>query len=335
MSSGTMTIPPPTPKSAPKNPAARPMRTRRTGLFYERGFRPPGSSSPSDPAEAAILLDVDGTLAPIVAEPEEASVPEETRAAALAGSSSATGSWRASADGRATDAARVVGVEGVRYVGEHGLELGAGGRGMGRAARRRSRRRRLAARGGKAAHALVPLPVGRRRGQRPRGRFGAVAERALARGVAPALGSARARDPSADRRGQGDCGEAAARRRRPAPRAVRGRRHDGPRRASAASTAWSWPFGSQSPRTKAPTSSSRAADIIVGRARRRSPSSSHSCDARRRSRCSRRSAAATASRAILRWDGEVTRPGARARSPTAPGGVTTSRSSSRTATGSR
>ena len=31
-SSGTITIPPPTPKSALKNPATRPMSTRRTGL---------------------------------------------------------------------------------------------------------------------------------------------------------------------------------------------------------------------------------------------------------------------------------------------------------------
>ena len=74
------------------------------------------------PAEAAILLDVDGTLAPIVERPEDASVPERTRAElrrlvdryALVGCIS----------GRASnDARRVVGVEGIRYVGEHGLEL--------------------------------------------------------------------------------------------------------------------------------------------------------------------------------------------------------------------
>ena len=42
------------------------------------------------------------------------------------GSSSATGSSPVSAGGRAQDAARVVGVDGVRYVGEHGLELEPG-----------------------------------------------------------------------------------------------------------------------------------------------------------------------------------------------------------------
>ena len=75
-----------------------------------------------NPSEAAILLDVDGTLAPIVARPELASVPEETREElrrltrryALVGCiSGRTGE----------DAARVVGVDGPVYVGVHGLEL--------------------------------------------------------------------------------------------------------------------------------------------------------------------------------------------------------------------
>jgi len=75
-----------------------------------------------DPGAAALLLDVDGTLAPIVARPELAVVPEETRAELerLARSYALV----ACVSGRtAEDAARVVGVSGVRYVGEHGLEL--------------------------------------------------------------------------------------------------------------------------------------------------------------------------------------------------------------------
>src|SRR5262249_52895574 len=36
MSSGTATIPPPTPKNAENSPAARPMATSRTGVSYER-----------------------------------------------------------------------------------------------------------------------------------------------------------------------------------------------------------------------------------------------------------------------------------------------------------
>jgi trehalose 6-phosphate phosphatase len=74
------------------------------------------------PAEAAILLDVDGTLAPIVARPELASVPGETREALrrLIGRYALVGCI----SGRTgEDAARVVGVDGAVYVGVHGLEL--------------------------------------------------------------------------------------------------------------------------------------------------------------------------------------------------------------------
>ena len=76
----------------------------------------------SEPGRAAVLLDVDGTLAPIVARPELAAVPEETRVeirrlvsryALVACVSGRTGE----------EAARLVGVEGVVYVGVHGLEL--------------------------------------------------------------------------------------------------------------------------------------------------------------------------------------------------------------------
>jgi trehalose 6-phosphate phosphatase len=76
----------------------------------------------ASPERAAILLDVDGTLAPIVARPEDAGVPPETRAELerLAGRYAlvACVSGRASADAAAT-----VGVEGLVYVGTHGLEL--------------------------------------------------------------------------------------------------------------------------------------------------------------------------------------------------------------------
>ena len=74
------------------------------------------------PAQSAILLDVDGTLAPIVARPEHASVPEETRAELrrLIGKYALV----ACISGRTSDdAKRVVGVEGPVYVGVHGLEL--------------------------------------------------------------------------------------------------------------------------------------------------------------------------------------------------------------------
>jgi trehalose 6-phosphate phosphatase len=74
------------------------------------------------PERAAILLDVDGVLAPIVARPEDAAVPPEARAelARLAGRYALVGcvSGRAGADAR-----RIVGVEGIVYAGSHGLEL--------------------------------------------------------------------------------------------------------------------------------------------------------------------------------------------------------------------
>jgi trehalose 6-phosphate phosphatase len=76
----------------------------------------------ADPSRAAVLLDVDGVLAPIVPRPEDARVPDDTRAELhrLAGRYALV----ACVSGRAGDDARnVVGVAGLTYVGNHGLEL--------------------------------------------------------------------------------------------------------------------------------------------------------------------------------------------------------------------
>jgi trehalose 6-phosphate phosphatase len=76
----------------------------------------------AEPERAALLLDFDGVLAPIVDVPADSSVPQETRAElrrlhgryALA----------ACVSGRSSpDAERIVGVPELTYVGEHGLEL--------------------------------------------------------------------------------------------------------------------------------------------------------------------------------------------------------------------
>ena len=78
----------------------------------------------AEPQRAAILLDVDGTLAPIVERPEDAHVPETTRAelARLVSSYALV----ACVSGRTgADVERVVRVPGVAVVGEHGLELAA------------------------------------------------------------------------------------------------------------------------------------------------------------------------------------------------------------------
>jgi trehalose 6-phosphate phosphatase len=80
------------------------------------------SSIASDPAAAGLFLDVDGVLAPIVARPEEARVPDETRGelARLA----ARYALVAAVTGRPSEVAReIVGVPSLRYAGEHGLEL--------------------------------------------------------------------------------------------------------------------------------------------------------------------------------------------------------------------
>jgi trehalose 6-phosphate phosphatase len=75
-----------------------------------------------DPSHAAILLDVDGVLAPIVPRPEDASVPEEIRDELRR--LHARYALVACVSGRAGDDARaVVGVTELTYVGNHGLEL--------------------------------------------------------------------------------------------------------------------------------------------------------------------------------------------------------------------
>ncbi|TML72509.1 MAG: trehalose-phosphatase [Actinobacteria bacterium] len=74
------------------------------------------------PERAAILLDVDGALAPIVARPEDARVPDSTRAVLV--DLADRYALVACISGRAgEDARRVVGVPALTYVGNHGLEL--------------------------------------------------------------------------------------------------------------------------------------------------------------------------------------------------------------------
>jgi len=75
-----------------------------------------------DPGRAAVLTDIDGTIAPIVIKPSEAAVPERTRELlrelarryALVGCLSGR---------RARDAREVVGLAELAYSGNHGFEL--------------------------------------------------------------------------------------------------------------------------------------------------------------------------------------------------------------------
>jgi trehalose 6-phosphate phosphatase len=75
-----------------------------------------------DPARAAILTDVDGTLAPIVERPEQAAVPAGATEllARLAGSYGLVGCVSGR---RAEEARRLVGLDSIAYAGNHGLEL--------------------------------------------------------------------------------------------------------------------------------------------------------------------------------------------------------------------
>jgi trehalose-phosphatase len=74
------------------------------------------------PRESAVLFDVDGTLAPIVAKPGDAAVPFRTRAA-LRELAQRFALVACVSGRRAADARRVVGVDELTYVGNHGLEL--------------------------------------------------------------------------------------------------------------------------------------------------------------------------------------------------------------------
>jgi trehalose 6-phosphate phosphatase len=76
----------------------------------------------AEPGEAGLFLDFDGVLAPIVSRPEDAAPPPETRAELdrLVGRYALV----AIVSGRAGDDVQArVGVEGIVYVGSHGLEL--------------------------------------------------------------------------------------------------------------------------------------------------------------------------------------------------------------------
>src|SRR5687768_3232625 len=134
MRSGTMTVPPPTPNSALNAPARVPIAASRTSLADMAGIlrSVPAPTAETlaaalrplteDPSRAAILCDIDGTLAPIVRRAEEAHVPD--KASRLLGQAARRYGLVACISGRAAaDARRLVGVGGIAYAGSHGAEL--------------------------------------------------------------------------------------------------------------------------------------------------------------------------------------------------------------------
>jgi trehalose 6-phosphate phosphatase len=83
-----------------------------------------------DPTKAALFLDVDGVLAPIVQKPEDARVPDTTREELRR--LNERYALVACISGRAgADAQRIVGIPELVYVGNHGLELDGEAAGWG------------------------------------------------------------------------------------------------------------------------------------------------------------------------------------------------------------
>jgi trehalose 6-phosphate phosphatase len=76
----------------------------------------------ADPARTAILTDVDGTLAPIATRAEDAVVPAAAREV-LSALSERFGLVGCVSGRRAEEARRLVGLDGIAYAGNHGLEL--------------------------------------------------------------------------------------------------------------------------------------------------------------------------------------------------------------------
>jgi trehalose 6-phosphate phosphatase len=80
----------------------------------------------ADPSSSAVLLDVDGVLAPIVRHAEDAHVPEPTRVPLIA-VAKRYGLVACVTGRRATTARRIVSLGSITYVGNHGAEVLRGG----------------------------------------------------------------------------------------------------------------------------------------------------------------------------------------------------------------
>src|SRR5689334_16466749 len=150
ISIGTTTVPPPTPNRPLKKPPRVPItssfnrRLRVTGGDTngdEAGDRrrrvsgAPGVDARiadllaplrAEPGASAVLCDIDGTLAPIVLDPDEAAVPDDTRAV-LRDLARRYALVACITGRRALEARRIVGIDEIVYSGNHGLEYLAPG----------------------------------------------------------------------------------------------------------------------------------------------------------------------------------------------------------------
>src|SRR3954462_8855908 len=125
-----MTMPPPTPNRPEKNPATVPispsLTVRACGIRAILGAVSAAMTLDealhvvrADPSRSAILLDVDGTLAPIVRHADDAHVPEVTRAV-LIQVSKRYGLVCCVSGRRAATARQIVSIGSISYVGTHG-----------------------------------------------------------------------------------------------------------------------------------------------------------------------------------------------------------------------
>src|SRR4051794_17745769 len=128
-----MTVPPPTPKSPLNRPAIVPIAAsfsvRDGGMVGILEVVPAAATLAealqplrADPARAAVLLDVDGTLAPIVRHAEDAHVPEPTRVP-LIEVAKRYGVVACVSGRRAATARRIVSLGTITYIGNHGSEI--------------------------------------------------------------------------------------------------------------------------------------------------------------------------------------------------------------------
>src|SRR3954468_7051963 len=137
MKSGTITVPPPTPNSPLNRPAAAAIaasfsvRLRGMPAIIGRvSVAAPLAEAleplRSEPSRSAILLDVDGTLAPIVRHASDAHVPEPTRVSLIA-VAKRYGLVACVSGRQAAIARRIVSLGTITYVGNHGAEILRGG----------------------------------------------------------------------------------------------------------------------------------------------------------------------------------------------------------------
>ena len=175
-SSGTITIPPPTPKSALKNPAARPIRTKRSTRLSFQPWTRRSSCGGSRPTRRGPRSCSTSTACSRRSSSGRRTrrCRTETRARARAARRAVRARRRASRGRPSDDARRVVGVDGLTIRRRARPRARAGGGGVGRPARRvrstRSRwpaeRKRLTA-ASTTARTRRPLqaPEGARRGR--------------------------------------------------------------------------------------------------------------------------------------------------------------------------